>query len=77
MEFLEALISTMVATITGLFEGVTPALVNVFQEVFQNKTVTGDVVTYAGISSLGAFIMMFIGVGFCFGVFRLIKARML
>ena len=74
------IVSTLVTAFTTTAESIGTAIVSLFQSIFMNATTsTEGVVTYSGISDLGVYVLVLAGVGFAFGlskvVFGMIRNR--
>ena len=73
------IVSTIVTAFTTTAQSIGTAIVSLFQAIFMNATTVEGVTTYAGISDLGIYVLVLAGVGFAFGlskvVFGMIRNR--
>lgn len=75
-----SIVSTLTTAFTTTAQGIGSAIVSLFQSIFMNATTSAEgVVTYSGISNLGIYVLVLAGVGFAFGlskvVFGMIRNR--
>lgn len=75
-----SIVSTLVTAFTTTAQSIGKAIVSLFQTMFMNATTSSEgVVTYSGISDLGTYLLVLAGVGFAFGlskvVFGMIRNR--
>ncbi len=64
------IVTLIVEAFTGILQGCTSAIVGLFQTIFMNATTVEGVTTYSGISPVGVWTLVFIGVGVALGILR-------
>lgn len=74
------IVSTLVTAFTSTAQAIGVAIVSLFQSIFMNATTSAEgITTYSGISDLGVYVLVLAGVGFAFGlskvVFGMIRNR--
>ena len=73
------IVSSIVTAFTTTAQAIGTAIVSLFQSIFMNGTTVEGVTTYSGISDLGIYVLVLAGVGFAFGlskvVFGMIRNR--
>lgn len=73
------IVSSIVTAFTATAQAIGTAIVSLFQSIFMNGTTVDGVTTYSGISDLGIYVLVLAGVGFAFGlskvVFGMIRNR--
>lgn len=73
------IVSTIVTAFTTTAQSIGAAIVALFQAIFMNATTVEGVTTYSGISDLGVYVLVLAGIGFAFGlskvVFGMIRNR--
>ena len=71
------IVSSIVDSFTGLLTGAASAIVGLFQTIFMNATTVDGVTTYSGLSPVGIWMLVFIGVGFAMGILRRVTGKVL
>lgn len=66
------IVSTIVTAFTTTAQSIGTAIVSLFQSIFMKSTVVDGVTTYDGISDLGIYVLVLAGIGFAFGLSKVI-----
>lgn len=69
------IVKTIIDAFTGILSGAAGAIVQLFQVLFMNPTVTESGTTYAGISDFGIWTLAFIGIGVALAIIRKITGK--
>ena len=69
------IVQIIIDAFTGLLSGAAGGIVQLFQVLFMNATVTDAGTTYAGISDFGIWTLAFIGIGVALAILRKITGK--